>query len=146
VFQSCYNSKRGVIYERENCFGWDGPWAHRSGWQPTSDANCGIATGFARAMGHDEAVIPLFPNSDYCTGIAGSCAVLQAIIEQAESGGSYLVDASLNYYSRWLAKDVGGVPSRDMERCLGKKRSTSFSTLAQHELYHAKISRHDCER
>jgi crotonobetainyl-CoA:carnitine CoA-transferase CaiB-like acyl-CoA transferase len=110
VFQSCSNRKRGVIYVRKNCFGWDGPWAYRSGWQPISDANCGIATGFARAMGHDEAVIPVFPNSDYCTGIAGSCAVLQAIIEQAESGGSYLVDTSLNYYSRWLAKNVGEYP------------------------------------
>jgi crotonobetainyl-CoA:carnitine CoA-transferase CaiB-like acyl-CoA transferase len=110
VFKSCSQRKRGVIYVRENCFGWDGPWAHRSGWQPISDANCGIATGFGRAMGNDEAVIPVLPNSDYCTGTAGSCGVLQALMEQAEHGGSYLVDTSLNYYSRWLAKDVGEYP------------------------------------
>jgi crotonobetainyl-CoA:carnitine CoA-transferase CaiB-like acyl-CoA transferase len=96
VFELCSSRKRGIIYVRENCFGWDGPWAHRSGWQPISDANCGIATGFGRAMGNDEAVIPVFPNSDYCTGIAGSRAVLQALMEQAEKGGSYLVDTSLN--------------------------------------------------
>jgi crotonobetainyl-CoA:carnitine CoA-transferase CaiB-like acyl-CoA transferase len=30
--------KRGVIYVRENCYGWNGPWMGRSGWQQISDA------------------------------------------------------------------------------------------------------------
>lgn len=30
--------ERGVIYVHENCYGWNGPWAHRSGWQQISDA------------------------------------------------------------------------------------------------------------
>lgn len=29
---------RGIIYARENCYGWQGPWMHRSGWQQISDA------------------------------------------------------------------------------------------------------------
>lgn len=29
---------RGIIHARENCYGWHGPWAHRSGWQGISDA------------------------------------------------------------------------------------------------------------
>ena len=29
---------RGIIYARENCYGWHGPWQHRSGWQQISDA------------------------------------------------------------------------------------------------------------
>lgn len=48
-------------------------------------------------MGHDEAVVPVFPNSDYCTGIAGCTAILQALIRRAEEGGSYGVDASLPF-------------------------------------------------
>lgn len=32
------NSEKGIIYARENCYGWQGPWAGRSGWQQISDA------------------------------------------------------------------------------------------------------------
>jgi hypothetical protein len=30
--------ERGIIYVRENCYGWHGPWAGRIGWQQISDA------------------------------------------------------------------------------------------------------------
>ena len=30
--------KKGVVYVRENCYGWNGPWMGRSGWQQISDA------------------------------------------------------------------------------------------------------------
>ena len=30
--------QRGIIYVRENCYGWSGPWRDRSGWQQISDA------------------------------------------------------------------------------------------------------------
>ena len=30
--------KRGVVYVHENCYGWNGPWMGRSGWQQISDA------------------------------------------------------------------------------------------------------------
>ncbi len=46
-------------------------------------------------MGNDEAVTPVFPNSDYCTGVAGSVAVMHALIRRAEEGGSYGIDVSL---------------------------------------------------
>lgn len=43
-------------------------------------------------MGNDEAVTPVFPNSDYCTGVAGLCSILIALMKRAEDGGSYKVD------------------------------------------------------
>jgi len=30
--------ERGIIYARENCYGWLGPWVERTGWQQISDA------------------------------------------------------------------------------------------------------------
>ncbi|KAH8812475.1 alpha-methylacyl-CoA racemase [Xylogone sp. PMI_703] len=110
VFNLGNQRGRGFIYVRENCFGWEGPWAHRSGWQPISDACSGVSMGFGRAMGNDEPVTPALPNSDYCTGIAGACGVLQALMEQAKHGGSYRVDTALNYYNRWLVEQVGEYP------------------------------------
>ncbi len=62
-------------------------------------------------MGNNEAVTPVFPNSDFCTGIAGSSAVLDALMQRAEKGGSYAVNVALNYYSQWLVRSVGTYPA-----------------------------------
>jgi hypothetical protein len=38
ILKLCEGRERGIIYARENCYGWNGPWAYRSGWQQISDA------------------------------------------------------------------------------------------------------------
>ncbi|KLJ05326.1 hypothetical protein EMPG_11198 [Blastomyces silverae] len=116
IINMCKDRNRGVIYVRENSYGWNGPWSSRTGWQPISDACCGISTEFGRAMGNDEPVTPVFPNSDYCTGISGVCGVLQALLKRAEVGGSYCVDTALNYYSQWLANSCGTYPPAVWEK------------------------------
>ncbi|KAH9478543.1 Acetyl-coenzyme A transferase nodX [Psilocybe cubensis] len=103
--------ERGIIYLRENCYGWNGPWAYRSGWQQISDACCGVSLEYGRAMGNDEPVTPGFPNSDCSTGVSGATAVLQALIEKSEKGGSFVIDAALNYYSQWLVNSCSTYPS-----------------------------------
>jgi hypothetical protein len=86
--------KRGLIVVRENCYGWNGPWSYRSGWQQISDACCGVSMEFGRAMGNDEPVTPVFPNSDFCTGTSGVIAVLNAILRRGAEGGNFQVDVS----------------------------------------------------
>ncbi|KAK5987469.1 Acetyl-coenzyme A transferase nodX [Cladobotryum mycophilum] len=110
ILKLCENRERGIIYVRENSYGWHGPWKDRSGWQQIADANTGLSHSFGQAMGHGEPVTPIFPHSDYCTGIAGSCAILLALLRRAEKGGSYCIDLALNYYSTWLIKSVGTYP------------------------------------
>ncbi|KAF2637417.1 CoA-transferase family III [Massarina eburnea CBS 473.64] len=102
--------ERGLIVVQENCYGWNGPWAYRSGWQQISDANCGVSLEFGRAMGNDEPVTPIIPNSDFCTGTAGVIAVLNAILRRGAEGGSYKVDVALNYYSQWLVNSASTYP------------------------------------
>jgi hypothetical protein len=65
---------------------------------------------YGRAMGHNEPVTPIFPNSDYCTGIIGTSAILDALMRRAADGGSYTIDIALNYYNFWLARFVGTYP------------------------------------
>ena len=101
---------KGIIYAQENSYGWNGPWSYRTGWQPIADANCGISLEFGRAMGHSEPVTPVFPNADYSTGVVGACGVLDALMQRAERGGSYVVDIALNYYCQWLINCVGTYP------------------------------------
>ncbi|KAJ6003154.1 hypothetical protein N7451_005701 [Penicillium sp. IBT 35674x] len=102
----------GIVVLRENCYGWYGPWAHRSGWQQISDSCVGVSHGFGKAMGlkDGESVTAIFPNSDYMTGVSGVCGILAALIKRGENGGSYLVDAALNYYNQWLVNSVGEYP------------------------------------
>ncbi|KAL6230139.1 hypothetical protein BDW75DRAFT_248920 [Aspergillus navahoensis] len=116
----------GLVYARENCYGWHGPWQHRSGWQQISDAVCGVSLAYGRATGHDEAVTPVFPNSDYCTGVSGICGVLNALIERAEKGGSVFVDMALNYYSQWLVNSVGVYPEPVWKEVWAKHNNLSF--------------------
>lgn len=65
IFELVKERDRGIIHVKENCYGWNGPWRNRSGWQQISDACCGVSLEYGRAMGHNEAVTPVFPNSDY---------------------------------------------------------------------------------
>ncbi|RAH78834.1 CoA-transferase family III [Aspergillus japonicus CBS 114.51] len=107
VFDLVKDRSYGILHVRENCYGWHGPWSHRSGWQQISDACCGVSMSYGQAMGLNEPVTPVFPNSDYCTGVAGVAAILEALVRRADHGGSYGIDVSLNYYSQWLVRSCG---------------------------------------
>ncbi|KAE8395948.1 CoA-transferase family III domain-containing protein [Aspergillus alliaceus] len=116
----------GIIYARENCYGWHGPWQYRSGWQQISDANCGVSLEYGRATGHEEAITPVFPNSDYCTGVIGICGIINAVIKRAEKGGSLFMDTALNYYSQWLVNSVGVYPRTVWEEVWQRHDKLSF--------------------
>ncbi|KAI0393162.1 CoA-transferase family III [Xylariaceae sp. FL0594] len=120
--------ERGIIYARENCYGWHGPWSHRSGWQQISDACCGVSYTYSKAMGNEgfEAVTPVFPNSDYCTGVAGSAAILEALVRRSQEGGSYFVDVALNYYSQWLVRSCGTYPEEVWQELWQRHGSPAF--------------------
>jgi crotonobetainyl-CoA:carnitine CoA-transferase CaiB-like acyl-CoA transferase len=38
ILKMCEDRPQGIIYARLNCFGWNGPWQERSGWQQIGDA------------------------------------------------------------------------------------------------------------
>ncbi|KAH7143490.1 CoA-transferase family III domain-containing protein [Dactylonectria macrodidyma] len=115
ILALCKQRERGIVYARLNTYGWQGPWSQRSGWQQISDASCGVSFQFGQAMGNDEPVTPVFPNSDYCTGITGTIGIMTALLRRAQTGGSYTVDIALNYYSRWLVDSCGVYPDKVWE-------------------------------
>ena len=127
---------RGIISVRENCYGWHGPWSHRPGWQPVSDACVGISHSYGKALGlkDNEPVTPLFPSSDYMTGVAGVVGILCALIQRAEKGGSYKVDLALNYYNQWLARSCGTYPEDVWEDLWSRTGKLQFR--AEHAMEH----------
>ncbi|KAI2788806.1 hypothetical protein POX_e06827 [Penicillium oxalicum] len=93
---------KGIVYVNENCFGYEGEWADRAGWQQIADCVTGIAWAQGQFMGLNSPVVPPFPISDYGTGCMGAIAALSGLYHRAMTGGSYHGKASLMHYDLLL--------------------------------------------
>ncbi|GMM36921.1 hypothetical protein DASC09_042460 [Saccharomycopsis crataegensis] len=128
---------KGIVFVRENCYGYKGPWAHRSGWQQISDCITGVCWEHGKFLGLDEPAIPVFPNADYQCAFAGVSAVLNALWRRHKYGGSYNVDVSLTAYDVFLM-NLGLLPD-DVQDHLreeaGKDKdpNTSLMTIRHHD-------------
>ncbi|KAH7003081.1 formyl-CoA transferase [Fusarium venenatum] len=90
-----------LIYMKENCYGFKGPLAHRSGWQQISDCLVGLSYLQGKFLDLDEAIVPLLPNSDYQTGLVGAAAVIQALLARTKDDVTFDIDISLTQYNIW---------------------------------------------
>ena len=88
---------KGIIYVDENCYGPDGPFAERPGWQQIGDAASGASYVMGKSLGYAEgtSVLPPLPISDMTAGVVGALATMLAIRDRAQKGGSYHVVSSL---------------------------------------------------
>lgn len=115
---------KGIVYVSENCYGPDGYYKERPGWQQIADAAAGAAYVTGRALEatqglqKHEAVLPSLPISDMSTGVLGAVGAMLALRERATKGGSWEVHASLagvNAYA--LREDVGLYPLQTVKEC-----------------------------
>ncbi|PLB35682.1 CAIB/BAIF family enzyme [Aspergillus candidus] len=105
---------KGIVYVSEYCFGYEGEWAGRPGWQQIADCVTGIAWAQGQFMGLSNPVVPPFPISDYGTGCMGAIAALSGLYHRATTGGSYHGKASLMHYDLLLFA-VGTYPAAVQE-------------------------------
>lgn len=82
----------GIVALSVSCFGHDGPFSDRAGWEQVAQAVTGICDEEG-APGRP-ALIPL-PVCDYLTGYLGALGTLMALERRAEEGGSWHVQVSL---------------------------------------------------
>ncbi|KAK0611739.1 CoA-transferase family III domain-containing protein [Immersiella caudata] len=108
----CIAAKRGkgIVYVGESCYGPDGYYAQRPGWQQIADCASGAAyvTGRGLELDDGECVLPPLPISDMSTGVVGAIGTMMALRDRAKKGGSYVVHAALvgvNVYA--LSEEVG---------------------------------------
>jgi len=83
----------GIVAVSVSCYGFDGPWANRPGFEQLAQAASGIAT----VQGKPEApelALSFYPN-DYITGFLAALGTLAALVRRAKEGGSYHVRVSL---------------------------------------------------
>ena len=88
---------KGIVYVEENCYGPDGPFVDRPGWQQIGDAASGSSHVIGRSLGHTDgtSVLPPLPISDMVTGLVGALGALMALRDRARYGGCYHVLSSL---------------------------------------------------
>ena len=89
----------GIVYVSVNCYGNQGPWAARPGWEQLAQTVTGIAVGddpMARP-----ALIPAAA-CDYTTGYLTALGVMGALHRRATEGGSWHVQTSLVQTAMWL--------------------------------------------
>ncbi|WP_028311787.1 CoA transferase [Derxia gummosa] len=85
----------GLVHVSVNCFGADGPFADRAGWDQVAQAVTGIChvQGEASGAGRPQ-LTPVFM-CDFLTGFLGSYGAMLALARRAREGGSYRVQVSL---------------------------------------------------
>ncbi|KAK7977146.1 hypothetical protein PG988_004636 [Apiospora saccharicola] len=111
---------RGIVYVSENCYGPDGYYAERPGWQQIADACAGSAyvTGKSLNLPNNEAVLPSLPISDMTCGLLGAVGTLKALRDRAVHGGSYVVHSSLAAVNTMaLRPEVGLYPRETVKEC-----------------------------
>ena len=108
----------GVIYVSENCYGHEGPWAMRPGWEQFAQSTSGIAklngeltplepdANRTVTVGDDPGAPRLAPAAmnDYVTAYFAAYGALEALKRRAREGGSWHVQVSLTQSAMWFLK------------------------------------------
>jgi crotonobetainyl-CoA:carnitine CoA-transferase CaiB-like acyl-CoA transferase len=91
----------GLVYVSINCYGHEGPWTRRPGWEQLAQAVTGIAHEQGGAGG--PRLLPAAA-TDYNTGYLAALGVMVALARRAREGGSFHVRASLAQTGMWLER------------------------------------------
>lgn len=84
----------GIVCLSISCFGADGPFSHRAGWEQVAQTVTGICNDGAATNDGRPKLLPAAA-CDYTTGYLGAYGVLLALARRAREGGSYHVRVSL---------------------------------------------------
>lgn len=84
-------ARPGIVYVSISCYGADGPFSGRAGWEQLAQTVTGICK---EGLPDRPALLPAAA-CDYTTGYLGAYGVLLALARRAREGGSYHVRVSL---------------------------------------------------
>jgi crotonobetainyl-CoA:carnitine CoA-transferase CaiB-like acyl-CoA transferase len=98
----------GLIYVSVSCYGYDGPWASRAGYDPLGQVVSGLVAGEGSLKA--PLMASTFTLNDYLAGYLAAAGVTSALLKRARLGGSYHVKVSLTACSMWL-QELGQLPA-----------------------------------
>ncbi|GAQ36872.1 hypothetical protein AtubIFM55763_011114 [Aspergillus tubingensis] len=118
---------KGIVYVDETCFGHEGEWCHRPGWQQIADCLTGFARCHGRFLGRVEPMVSPLPIADSGAGCMGAIAALTGLYNRAQYGGSYIGQVSLMQFNLLLYA-TGKYPE-SVESQLQKSFAPAFSKI-----------------
>ncbi len=110
---------RGIIYVSVSCYGSEGPWAERRGWEQLAQSATGIAheqgVFAAQQNGLRDPQPALIPAAacDYITGYLAAAGAAAALLRRIREGGSWHVQVSLCATAQWL-QSLGKIDARQV--------------------------------
>lgn len=114
VLNMARKRNKGLVYLDLNCFGPDGTYAERPGFQQIADAASGCSYVIGKSYGFPEGtgVLPSLPISDMLTGAFGALDILLALRDRAMYGGCYYANVCLTAVDcMQLSKEFGLYPT-----------------------------------
>ena len=111
--QDIAERRPGIVCVSVNCYGHDGPFADRAGWEQLAQGATGMArvhTDDLHGEGAPPDLVPAEANN-YTTGYLAAFGALAALRRQAREGGSWHVRVSLARTATWMM-DLGTVNRR----------------------------------
>ena len=97
--EALHELRPGLVYTSINCYGHEGPWRSRPGWEQLAQSVTGIA---AENGSPDQPRLLPAAATDYTTGYLAALGTLIALTRRAKEGGSYLVRVSLSRTGMWI--------------------------------------------
>lgn len=98
----------GIVYVSVSCYGSQGPWRTRAGYEPLGQAACGLSV--AEGSADAPKMVSTFTLNDYLAAYLGAAGVTSALLKRASTGGSHHVEVSLTRCSMWV-QELGELPA-----------------------------------
>lgn len=123
----------GIIYTSMNCYGYDGPFEDRAGWEQLAQT----VTGIAAEHGRERPMLLPAAACDYTTGYLAAYGTLLALGMRAREGGSYHVRASLCQSGMFIYRqdrvdysdDAMDIPNRELNEII-RISDTSYGKMS----------------
>ncbi|HEY4200311.1 MAG TPA: CoA transferase [Devosiaceae bacterium] len=90
----------GIIYVSISCYGSDGPWAERGGYEPVGQNVCGLS--WQEGSPGKPRNAPTVTMNDYLAPFLAGAGIMGALLRRCREGGSYHVTTSLTQASMWV--------------------------------------------
>jgi crotonobetainyl-CoA:carnitine CoA-transferase CaiB-like acyl-CoA transferase len=117
--------RQGIIYVSISCFGADGSFSHRAGWEQVAQTVTGICN---EGRPDRPALLPAAAR-DYTTGYLAAYGALLALARRVRQGGSYHVRVSLCQSGMFIYRQ-GKVDFSKPDMAYGQKIETVGKTVS----------------
>jgi crotonobetainyl-CoA:carnitine CoA-transferase CaiB-like acyl-CoA transferase len=109
--EQLHELRPGIINVSINCYGHDGPFAGKPGWEQLGQSVSGMA--FEEGGADAPRLVPAAA-CDYTTGYLAALGTLVAILRRAREGGSYRVQVSLARTGMWYMRQARVTPEAEL--------------------------------